>query len=584
MPQGRTAPKRTRCYLYTRVSTAMQIDGYSLDAQRDKLLREARHRGMEVAAEFSDAGKSGKNIAGRPEFAEMLRRIQSGNPDGVSYVLVFKLSRFGRNAADVLNSLQLLQDFGLNLICVEDGIDSSSAAGKILFPVLAGVAELERENIRAQTMAGRWQKAREGKWNGGQAPYGYRIGTRDEGKEGVLVVDEDEAPLVRLIFDKYVSTGMGINSVAKWLNENGYRKRPRQNGVSSRIAATFVTSVLDNPVYIGQIAYGRRRNEKIDGTRDEYHVLKQDSYETYPGRHEPIIGEDVWHKVRAKRSMNDFKREKTHSLEHVHLLSGLVRCPVCGAPMYGVVNRKKKKDGSGEFYTDMWYYLCKNTKVEGVTKCTYTKHVRQDELDSQVRAIVQDALRNIDFTDRMRKQLGDRSGLDELTAEMDRLLAERKKEERQRSKLAAKIMALDVDDPLYEGMSDTYDGILRERVASIAELDRKIEDVGVAIQNATSRTATVERTMAMLDVAVDLMEVLMPPEQERRIVHLLIESIQIFPEPMPDGLILKSVKFRIPLEYDGVEIRGAEVDMSAYDSLPCESHDETVVLMSRVEK
>ena len=87
----------------------------------------------------------------------MLNDIQDGK-DGVSYVLVFKLSRFGRNAADVLNSLQLMQDFGVNLICVEDGIDSSKDAGKLMISVLSAVAEIERENIRTQTMAGREQR------------------------------------------------------------------------------------------------------------------------------------------------------------------------------------------------------------------------------------------------------------------------------------------------------------------------------------------------------------------------------------------------------------------------------------------
>ena len=75
--------------------------------------------------------------------------------DGVSYVLVFKLSRFGRNAADVLATLQVMQDFGVNLICVEDGIDSSKDAGKLMISVLSAVAEIERENIRVQTMEGR---------------------------------------------------------------------------------------------------------------------------------------------------------------------------------------------------------------------------------------------------------------------------------------------------------------------------------------------------------------------------------------------------------------------------------------------
>lgn len=146
--------RNVKCYIYTRVSTAVQVDGYSLDAQRDKLRKYAAYEDMIVAEEYSDEGFSGKNIQVRQEFQRMLNDIQE-NKDGVSYVLVFKLSRFGRNAADVLNSLQLMQDFGVNLICVEDGIDSSKDAGKLMISVLSAVAEIERENIRTQTMAGR---------------------------------------------------------------------------------------------------------------------------------------------------------------------------------------------------------------------------------------------------------------------------------------------------------------------------------------------------------------------------------------------------------------------------------------------
>ena len=116
--------KQTKCYLYTRVSTAMQVDGYSLDAQRDKLRKYAEYEDMVIAGEYSDEGFSGKNIQGRQDFQRMLNDIQE-NKDGVAFVLAFKLSRFGRNAADVLNSLQLMQDFGVNLICVEDVIEYS---------------------------------------------------------------------------------------------------------------------------------------------------------------------------------------------------------------------------------------------------------------------------------------------------------------------------------------------------------------------------------------------------------------------------------------------------------------------------
>lgn len=94
----------------------------------------------------------------------MMEDIKSGK-DGVSFVLVFKLSRFARNAADVLSTLQIMQDYGVNLICVEDGIDSSKDAGKLMISVLSAVAEIERENIRIQTMEGRIQK-KQGKENG----------------------------------------------------------------------------------------------------------------------------------------------------------------------------------------------------------------------------------------------------------------------------------------------------------------------------------------------------------------------------------------------------------------------------------
>ena len=89
--------KQLKCYLYTRVSTSMQVDGYSLDAQRDKLRKYAAYEDMVIAGEYSDEGFSGKNIQGRQDFQRMLNDIQDGKDD-VSYVLVFKLSRFGRNA------------------------------------------------------------------------------------------------------------------------------------------------------------------------------------------------------------------------------------------------------------------------------------------------------------------------------------------------------------------------------------------------------------------------------------------------------------------------------------------------------
>ena len=260
--------KKVKCYIYTRVSTAIQVDGFSLDAQKDKLRKYAEFQDMEIAREYSDEGHSGKNVVGRPEFMRMLNDIEDDR-DGVSFVLVFKLSRFGRNASDVLSALQLMQDYGVNLICVEDGIDSSKEAGKLLISIIAAVAEMERDNIRVQTMAGREQKAKEGKWNGGFAPYGYKL------ENGELFIAEDEVDIIQMIFDRYINSSDGVNGVANYLNNRGYTKKLRQNGTIPGFSASFVKKVIDNPVYMGKIAYGRRRTEKKKGTRNETHVVEQ---------------------------------------------------------------------------------------------------------------------------------------------------------------------------------------------------------------------------------------------------------------------------------------------------------------------
>ena len=367
--------KKRRCYIYTRVSTSMQVEGYSLEAQKERLRKYADFQEMVIVGEYSDEGKSGKSIEGRQEFMQMLRDIEEGK-DRVEFVLVYKLSRFGRNAADVLNSLQRMQDFGVNLICVEDGIDSSKDSGKLMISVLSAVAEIERENILVQTMEGRRQKARDGKWNGGFAPYGYKL------LNGELEIAEDEAEIIRIIFDKYIHTNMGVNGIAAYLNEHGYKKKKRQNNTLDAFATSFIKGVLDNPIYCGKLAFGRRKTERVPGKRNEFRIVKQDSYILSDGIHEAIISEDDWNLAKQKRNINGVKHEKIHSLEHEHILSGILKCPICGKGMYGNVNRKKKKDGT--FYKDYFYYACKHRYYVNGHKCDYRKQWNEEKVNDAV--------------------------------------------------------------------------------------------------------------------------------------------------------------------------------------------------------
>lgn len=266
--------KGRNCVIYIRVSSERQVQGYSLEAQERYLKERAEFEGMKVMDIYVEPGKSGKSITGREVFQKMLEDISTGRVD-TDYVVVFKLSRFGRNAKDILDSLTFIQSYGVNLICTEDGLDSSTSMGRMMITILGAVAEMERENILAQTMLGREEKAKQGGWNGGFAPYGYEL------VDGGLVIKEDEAAIVRLVFDKFVNGGIGYSTIAGYLNKQGIPKPPSRNSHGRTFvdwSVHHIKRMLDNPLYTGRIAFGRTRMERVDGTENEYRRVKSKKY------------------------------------------------------------------------------------------------------------------------------------------------------------------------------------------------------------------------------------------------------------------------------------------------------------------
>ena len=435
--------EKIKVYLYTRVSTTMQIDGYSLDAQKTKMKAFCDYNEYEIAGEYEDAGKSGKSIEGRVSFNQMMEDIKSGK-DGVSYVLVFKLSRFRRNAADVLATLQVMQDFGVNLICVEDGIDSSKDAGKLMISVLSAVAEIERENIRVQTMEGRMQKAREGKWNGGFAPYGYSL------IDGKLEVNKEEAVAIRMIFDQYVNTDLGANGIAKYLENHGIHKIARQNGKNPLFDAALIRRIIQNPVYSGKISYGRRRTEKVHGTRNEYRQVKKDDYLLVDGLHEALVSEEVWEQAQVKVAAQAKKYEKVNrdKREKIHLLSGILQCPVCGAGMYGNKSIKKRKDGSN--YKDFYYYGCKHRNMTRGHKCDYKKQVHEEMLDASVAEVISKLVSNPKFSDLIRSKINMEVDTGALDQEIENYKIQLRKLYHNKDTILSDMDSLDYEDKHYQ--------------------------------------------------------------------------------------------------------------------------------------
>ena len=558
--------EKTKVYIYTRVSTTMQIDGYSLDAQKARMKAYADFNDYQIVGEYEDAGKSGKSIEGRASFCRMMEDIKSGK-DGVAYVLVFKLSRFGRNAADVLSTLQVMQDFGVNLICVEDGIDSSKDAGKdagkLMISVLSAVAEIERENIRVQTMEGRIQKAREGRWNGGFAPYGYRL------VDGVLQINEDEAPAIRTIFEQYVNTDTGANGLSKYLETHGFQKLARQNGTSPLFSATLIRAILKNPVYCGKIAFGRRKLEKIHGTRNEYHQVPQENYLLVDGLHEGIVSEELWNAAQVKllaqsKRYEPVNRSKT---EQAHLLSALVKCPICGAGMYSNKCTKRKKDGTP--YKSFSYYSCKHRKMQRGQKCDFNKQIQEEVLDNAVVEVIIKLVSNPKFAVMMQEKIN--SKVD--TTAIEQEIAAAEKQLRQyysiKSKIMEEIDTLDPDDRHYIIRKSDLDERLYKMYDKIEEAENNLMDARAKKQAIEADKITGDNIYKVLICFEKLYNVMNPLERKKLMEHLISE-IQIYPERQPNGQWLKSIKFRLPIVEKDIDL-----------CLDNESHTECVLQMTR---
>lgn len=529
-----------KCFLYLRVSTEMQVDGYSLEAQKNCLKKFAEREELVIAGVYEDAGKSGKSIEGRPAFRRMLSDIESGA--GIDYVMVYKLSRFGRNAADILNSLELLQTYDVNLICIEEGIDSSQTSGKLLISVLSAVAEIERENILEQTMNGRREKARQGKWNGGPAPYGYMI------KDEILSINEEEAEIVRTIYDKYVNTRLGYSGIAKYFNLQGIKKTPRKESDIEEFSAHFIQLLIDNPVYCGKIAYGRRSKERVKGKKNEYKLVKQKEYCLVDGQHEGIISEELWQKAQEKRLATGIKYASKLGKERAHLLTGIIKCPKCGCGMYANRVCWTKKDGT---YKEVMYYSCSRNKQSRGRHCDYSANLKKTDIEPLVVEVIKKLVQDEEFAVEIKRRIGVQVDTDKIDTELFNYENKLKEVKANKSRLECEIDTLPLGAAHRDRKILDMTTRLNALYDNIAEIESNIEDARFRKKAAEEKALTLENIYKILMHFSELYDI-MNDEERKELLAELIQEIQIYPEGESD-CPLKSIKFNFPVFQNGKE-------------------------------
>ncbi|RLB08917.1 MAG: recombinase family protein [Deltaproteobacteria bacterium] len=234
-----------RVAIYTRVSTEDQAkEGFSLDAQLEKLRSYCKARDWLIAGEYIDDGYSGRTIK-RPAYARMMEEI-----DKWDAVLVIKMDRIHRNSKNFMLMMEHLKKEGKEFVSMTESLDTSTAMGRFVMDIIQRIAQLESEQIGERVYIGMEQKARtNGGMLGFNIPYGYDY------IDGKLIVNEDEASVVRNIFSWYLN-GESMGGIAKKLNDNMIPTK--KHGLWAK---KTVSTILKNPLYCGYLRWEKYLNK-----------------------------------------------------------------------------------------------------------------------------------------------------------------------------------------------------------------------------------------------------------------------------------------------------------------------------------
>ena len=203
--------------------------------------------------------------------------------------------------------------------------------------------------------------------------------------------------------------------------------------------------------------------------------MEQSDFPVYEGVHEAITAEEDWKLAQEKRSKNNYKREKIHDPEHVHILSGILKCPCCGKGMYGNIAKAGRKDNKTRYY-----YYCKNTVNATGHKCTFRRNIEQSQIDDMLATLITAMTKEGKFKDAIQDKIGATVDTTDLEKQLSVLNASLHQAETIKTRLEQQMDNLDVTDTHY---------------------DKKISDLQSRLDAQYDRIDEVEETRAELTKA-----------------------------------------------------------------------------------
>ncbi|MDT2659244.1 recombinase family protein [Enterococcus hulanensis] len=379
-------PGKKRVVIYIRVSTQEQVvEGHSIEAQEVRSREYAERMGYEVVEVYIDEGLSGKSTKHRAAYQQMMSDARTGNFD---LVVIWKLTRLGRNMLDILNTVEEFIKLDIELFSISENFDISTSSGKLMLQLLSSFSEFERNQISENVIMAMMSLVRDQQRYAGGRRLGYVSGFDAEGRKQ-LIIEPEEAKIVQLIYAKFLG-GDEFRTITNYLNRQGYQTLKK-----NKFTPTAVRDILQNKIYAGYIEYARYLNwdtKRRKGKNPNPILVK--------GEHEPIIDQVTYQAVQDRLLLE--KDRPRWNLTGENVLTGLLRCPECGAPMAANNVTNTLKDGTKK---TLHYYSCSEFLSKGATKGCHANSIRKEKAEEFVAARLKEIVQVPEILDSLVKEM-----------------------------------------------------------------------------------------------------------------------------------------------------------------------------------
>ena len=505
-----------RAAIYARVSDKSQDgeDKTSISEQIAEMEAYCESKGLTITARYQEVGRGWSKK--RPEFQRMLADARRGR---FNTIVCWKSDRLSRGMYPAAALMEVVEAHQIRLEAVMDAIDMKT------FGLMAAIGKIELDNFRERSTMGKRGTAKQGRFPSGSVPYGYRIG--DDGRPQVV---EEQAEVVRRIFDMYVREGMGSHSIAVRLTEEGI---PTQTG-KPMWRQSYVHHVLANATYMGTWVYGKARHISTEDGRKSYDQPR-DTWIEVPIPQ--LIDEETWE--RAQGLKNQRSRRAKRNTKVLYLLQNLLKCGECGhnfhsRSTWSSTNVRNGKKYRYDLSTPRRYYMCNGMQSMRL-RCRERAYIRAERLEepvwSEVKRVIQDPDLMVAGIDKFDAQGG--GSLKEEVAIAERELRDVQMEE-------DRAIRLFVSGKITEAQLDLQRKFITERLESARA---KLDDYRAQEASGAEKRRLMETILAWareVDQGLDDLT----SERRMQILQMVVEGVTI------DGNNRMDITLAIPIEHD----------------------------------